>query len=149
MLASGLGLFVRVGRRERHGAYTRETAARVTAPPHDRHGVYTLVKNAQVGNMWWDVAFWTGKGGKSGAAARAAQLPPHLAVRGDASRDDDASETRLRLARPADGALDALDEVLDGDPLEGGGDVGPPLRAPRACWRGGAIGGSCPGAARG
>ena len=26
------------------------------SPPHDRHGVYTLVKNAQVGNMWWDVA---------------------------------------------------------------------------------------------
>ncbi len=24
--------------------------------------------------MWWDVAFWTGEGGKSGAAARAAGL---------------------------------------------------------------------------
>ena len=47
---------------------------KVTARPHARHGVYTLVKNAQVGNMWWDVAFWTGKGGKSGAAARAAGL---------------------------------------------------------------------------
>ena len=70
-----LGPGIRSGRApRRHGAYTRETAARVTAPPHDRHGVYTLVKNAQVGNMWWDVAFWTGKGGKSGAAARAAGL---------------------------------------------------------------------------
>lgn len=38
------------------------------------HGTYTLVKNARDGNLWWDAAFWTGEGGKSGAAARAANL---------------------------------------------------------------------------
>jgi len=46
------------------------------------HGVYTLVKNAQIGNHWWAAAFWTGKGGKSGAAARAAGLTGMGAITG-------------------------------------------------------------------